>query len=177
MIAYEGSDYKCELKGLRPGTSYRARVCATNLFGRGPFSDWTVVATNATTPAPPLRPFVTQMGLGWMTVAWPPSMETGGSEIIAYTLELDDSGGDGFLVKVNGLIDSYTLQGAIPNHIYKFRLKAQNSVGASLYSPVLEVPGCCGPPGAPGHVQVTACCHVTPQPSCIRFSSGAAHVS
>ena len=147
---HQGPETRCEIKGLRPGTSLQARVRAFNAVGTSAPSPWITVCTSPTVPSPPARPFVGQGNIGNLLFGWCESEESGGAAIESYCFELDDGLGDGFMVKYNGPERQWLLTNTVCGHLYKVRVKATNSVGTSPWSDVLEVPGMCGPPNSPG---------------------------
>ena len=147
---HQGPETRCEIKGLRPGSSLQARVRAFNSIGASLPSAWVTVNTAATVPAPPPRPFVGQGNIGNLFFCWHESEDNGGAAIEAYCLEVDDGEGDGFMVRYNGPERQWLLSNTVCGHPYKVRVKATNATGSSPFSEVLEVQGMCGPPNPPG---------------------------
>lgn len=72
----------------------------------------------------------TQIGL-----LWEEGPENGGSTVIDYTIDYDQSNGD-WTELVNSLIDKEytTLIDLIEGNTYTFKVKARNTVGFGLYS-------------------------------------------
>ena len=100
---FQGEGTKCEIKGLRPGTSLQARVRAFNAVGASQASAWVNVSTTATVPSAPPQPFVSEARIGQLLFGWQESEEDGGLEVNSYCLEVDECrGDDGFMVKYNG---------------------------------------------------------------------------
>ena len=99
---HQGPETRCDIKGLRPGSSLQARVRAFNSIGASLPSAWVTVNTAATVPTAPPPPFVGQANIGNLLFGWLESEDNGGAAVEAYCLEVDDGEGDGFMVKYNG---------------------------------------------------------------------------
>lgn len=147
---HQGPETRCEIKGLRPGTSVQARVRAFNSIGASLPSPWVTVSTSAAVPLAPPCPFVGQANIGNLFFAWYENEDNGGATVASFCLEVDEGNGDGFMVKYNGPDYQWLLSNTICGHPYKVRVKAANAVGSSPFSEVLEVFGMCGPPNPPG---------------------------
>lgn len=67
---------RTEIRGLERGTTYQIRVCAINVNGSGPFSEWISTTTllqseQPDTDVPPKpQPLATRSGRDWITVSW-----------------------------------------------------------------------------------------------------------
>ena len=99
---HQGPETRCDIKGLRPGSSLQARVRAFNSIGASLPSPWVTVNTAATVPTAPPRPFVGQANIGNLLFGWLEGEDNGGAAVEAYCLEVDEGEGDGFMVKYNG---------------------------------------------------------------------------
>ena len=147
---HQGPETRCEIKGLRPGTSLQARVRAFNAIGASQPSAWITVTTAATVPLAPPCPFVGQANIGNLYFGWYEPADHGGAPIQSYCLEIDEGNGEGFMIKYNGPDQQWLLKNAVCGHPYKVRVKATNEVGSSPCSEVCEAHGLCGPPSPPG---------------------------
>ena len=173
---HQGPETRCEIKGLRPGSSVQCRVRAFNAIGASPPSRWLLVNLTATVPSAPPRPFLAQASLGELVFGWDASGDTGGSEIESYCLELDAGSDDGFLVKYNGPDRQWRLSKTTPGQPYKVRVKACNAAGASPFSEELTVEGLCAPPSPPGAPEKMEVPPGTPTPGpafslCVRWAA------
>uniref|UniRef100_A0A7S0EGI8 Fibronectin type-III domain-containing protein n=1 Tax=Hanusia phi TaxID=3032 RepID=A0A7S0EGI8_9CRYP len=156
MLVHKSPDSKCEVKSLKPGTAYQTRVRAWNGYGASLPSPWVCVVTSATVPAQPPAPYVAQVGLEWMLIAWQPPEDDGGATISRYSLEVDDTLEETpqFTVQYNGPEKQFLMKPVVCGRKYRFRVRAFNAVGCSQFSNVMEASGVCGAPSAPGPIQL-----------------------
>ncbi|EKX44902.1 hypothetical protein GUITHDRAFT_139499 [Guillardia theta CCMP2712] len=156
MLVHKSPDCKCEVKSLKPGTAYQTRVRAFNRYGASQPSPWVCVVTSATVPMQPPPPYVSQVGLEWMLIAWQPPEDDGGTTINRYSLEVDETLEETpqFTVQYNGPEKQFLMKPVVCGRKYRFRVRAFNAVGCSQFSNVMEASGVCGAPSPPGPVQL-----------------------
>uniref|UniRef100_A0A1D2A9B6 Fibronectin type-III domain-containing protein n=1 Tax=Auxenochlorella protothecoides TaxID=3075 RepID=A0A1D2A9B6_AUXPR len=145
---YRGADTSFLLKRLACGTRYTARVKAISCIGESPWSPTCSVSTPAAVPAAPLAPVVVERDASSVTLTWH-APHNNGSDLTGYLLELDDGGGDGFRFLYTGLALSHRAASLVSGAVHRFRLRAENGVGHSVWSPVLEVGTAATTPGEP----------------------------
>lgn len=108
---------------------------AVNCVGEGAFSSIASFMTQASVPNQPSQPAVVSSTANSVTLEWPP-ISGNGSEILSYTLELDEgSQGYEFVAKVQErTVTLSNLRNGVP---YKVRVCAENSEGCSAFGPEL----------------------------------------
>jgi hypothetical protein len=98
---YQGSEPSCKVPRLVPGQDYAFRVRAFNCIGGGPFSPEAIFSTNPSVPAQPGPPSTVAQTPTSVTLQWE-SPHSGGAEITAYVLEIDDGEGGAFAMVYTG---------------------------------------------------------------------------
>ncbi len=83
----QGHSTGCTAEGLRPGCTYRVRVCAYNAVGEGAYSVPVDISTAPDVASQPSAPHATQRWQHALQLAWKPSQHDGGLPIQAYRLE------------------------------------------------------------------------------------------
>ncbi|XP_068677582.1 protein sidekick-1-like isoform X3 [Montipora foliosa] len=136
------------LEGLHPGRMYYLRVFANNTVGQSEASS----VVNATTdeevkPDPPRNVTIESKTSRTITISWISGFD-GNSEISSYTVEISEDNqnfGDGYCqglsntsCTVSGLITKATLEGLHPGRMYYLRVFANNTVGQSEASSVVN---------------------------------------
>eukprot|EP00981_Chlorochromonas_danica_P005093 scaffold1034_cov175-Ochromonas_danica.AAC.19 len=117
---------------LRPGFLYSFRVRGVNRVGKGKWSPPTLTATTLPDlPSPPSKPTLQQSTLRSLTFQWNPPKEDGGTAVTGYTVHLMNK--DKY-IDVSRSTVTYTWQGLFPGRLYRYRVRAINSVGPSEYS-------------------------------------------
>jgi len=127
------------------GTEYQYRVTAENLFGSSDTST-IMTATPYTRPAAPSNVTV-EMGVTEAVVSWE-SGDDGGSEIIAYIVEMSANDGEWAeviqpvaptsvrtgVIAPNNVATSVTVPDLTQGVSYRFRVAAENAAGVGLFS-------------------------------------------
>lgn len=157
---YRGSERAFLAKRLVPGVQYCGRVKAINCEGESAWSPLGVFYTQATVPswAPSDAPFVWDTTATSVTLGWPEPASNGGN-VTGYEVEMDD--GSGFRHVARAAERQCTVEGLRSGILYKFRVRAENEAGRSLWSPLGEgrtsavPPGPCGPPSVLGTSQTS----------------------
>jgi hypothetical protein len=123
------------ITGLTNGTTYRFKVRAWNAVGVSAFSSASnpVVPSAATVPSPPAIGSATA-GSGSATVSWSAPASTGGSPIIGYVLTPFVAGVSQGPRYFLGPATSQTITGLANGTTYRFKVRAWNAVGVSLFS-------------------------------------------
>ena len=141
--------------GLEPGTTRRYRVRAFNSAGEGPPSTIVVATTDEMAfPGPTTNLTAAAAGSTEIDLAWTAPMETGGSPIAGYRIEVvgGESHAWAVLVAHSGSADtSYTHAGLPPATTRHYRVSAINAAGRrGLASNVAHATTEAGVAGAPG---------------------------
>lgn len=154
---FEADEREGTVEGLQGNQRYFFRLCAKSRAGVSRFIE--LLATSG--PVIPGMPGVPRL-LGdatatSMTLAWSPPLDTGGSGILAYSLQgvLCDSDTDYYALDVTGT--KGTIQGLQPERRYKFRVCARNAAGVghlSEWSAIVRTAP--RPPGKPPRPTATA---------------------
>eukprot|EP00198_Chlamydomonas_reinhardtii_P010739 XP_001700076.1 predicted protein [Chlamydomonas reinhardtii] len=150
---YRGPERSFKVAKLQPGVRYTSRVQAINPLGEGPFSLCSAYTTQATVPAAPEPPVVQTASSSTITLAWAPPADNG-SPITAYCLERDDGGVGDFTLEYAGPNTSCTVKGLKPGQAYRFRLRADNDEGKSMWSSTASLSTGAAPPDSPVALQV-----------------------
>lgn len=125
--------------GLNKATTYYTRVRAHNSVNWGAFSGIVAASTLATVPDVPGVTSVSNPTTSGFTVAFttPPD---GGSAITGYTIEVSADNFSTIAATVAATSSPKVLTGLLPGVKYKARVRANNAVGSSAYSPAsLEI--------------------------------------
>jgi hypothetical protein len=130
---------------LVPASEYELRVATVNEVGLGAYSASSTTVTGATVPIAPAAPVLELLKLTPMDnefehsvrVSWKPPINTGGSAIVSYVVEMDDGAGGAFeeigwgpttLSRAVEVID------LLPGREYKARVQAVNAMGVGKFS-------------------------------------------
>jgi len=121
------------MTGLDNGTTYRARVRATNAIGDGPWSAWSQDFTVGTVPTAPGIPTATA-GPASISAVWTAPGDNGGAAISNYRLEVND-----MVASTNSYLDvgttlSNNITGLVNGDTYRIRVRAENSFGPGVWS-------------------------------------------
>ena len=129
--------------GLTNGTSHSFRVAAVNAVGAGPWSS-TVDATPVGTPAAPGQAAAavapeSGVGSGSVRLTWNTPASTGGVVISDYVIQSSTSGGPWTTVE-DGVSTAtrFTIRGLTNGTGYRFRVAAENAIGAGAWSATLR---------------------------------------
>lgn len=123
---------------LRNGRTYRFRVAAQNVAGRGPWSD-VVPVRPRTTPSVPRSVTVTP-GDSTFTLRWTAPSSNGGAPITGYRISIStDASTWSVLDTVDGSLREYTASGLTNGAIVRVRIAAVNEAGAGPNSAIRSV--------------------------------------
>ncbi|KAG2434770.1 hypothetical protein HXX76_007655 [Chlamydomonas incerta] len=150
---YRGLERSHKVAKLQAGVRYTSRVQAINPLGEGPFSLCSAYTTQATVPVAPEPPVVQTASSSTLTLAWAPPADNG-SPITGYCLERDDGGSGDFTLEYAGPNTSHTVKGLKPGQVYRFRLRADNDEGKSMWSSTAALSTGAAPPDSPVALQV-----------------------
>ncbi len=126
-------------RGLTNGTTYEFRVRASNALGDGPWSDPSVVTPAVMVPARVRRVVAASAG-GLVLLRWREAAERGAT-LVRYVVERRTPAGGGWGTPIEVAADQtqLTVAGLAPGTMWEFRVRAENSVGAGLWSPPAAV--------------------------------------
>ncbi|XP_026742146.1 neogenin-like [Trichoplusia ni] len=136
---------RAELRGLDTATTYQIRVCAINVNGSGPFSEWVTASTqrqeldeSRVPPQPP--PLTTRAGRDWISVWW--GEEEGGVLVRGYVLGWGLGVPDDAARELPAHLHSHVIRGLESNAEYVISLRASNSrgLGPAVYATVRTKP-------------------------------------
>ncbi len=123
---------------LRNGRTYRFRVAAQNVAGRGPWSD-VVTVRPRTTPGVPRSVSVTP-GDTTFTLRWTAPSSNGGAPITAYRISISTDGATWTVLDtVDGALREYTASSLINDATVRVRIAAVNEAGAGPNSTIRSV--------------------------------------
>ena len=145
-----------DIDGLVNGHSYRVRVRAESSLGSGAWSGWSAAAIPLATPSAPQAPSVAVSAVGEAAASWTPPADNGGSAISGFELVLENTSTGGSVVHDPGTATTFDFVGLIATDTYRYRVRAENSVGWSAWSAWSPdfIPDTV--PGAPGVPSLTA---------------------
>lgn len=150
---YRGLETTCVVDKLQRNTSYKFRLLAVNCQGKSRWSDVVIFGTHPERPGQPSSPWLEgKIRTAGFAVSWGPPSDSGGSEITAYLLHVDDGKGGEFREVYRGLECEYTFSNLSPGHLYRIRLAAVSEGGTSDWSRVTKIrtlpvaPGPANPP-------------------------------
>jgi len=143
--------------GLSNGTTYRARVRASNAVGDGTWSGWSANFIPGTVPGQPGSPDVSADDAS-ISASWTAPADDGGLPIVNYELDVND-----YTAGTNSYVDAgialtADLDGLVNGHTYRIRVRAENTRGAGTWSPWSDGVMPATVPGAPANptILVTA---------------------
>lgn len=130
---------------LVPASEYELRVASVNEVGLGPYSASSTTVTGATVPIAPAAPVLELLKLTpqdnefehSVRVSWKPPINSGGSMIVSYVVEMDDGAGGAFEEIGWGpttLGQAVEVIDLLPGREYKARVQAVNAMGAGKFS-------------------------------------------
>ena len=124
---------------LKPQTTYKVRVTATNDVGVSKYSSEVETATMGVAPGMPQSPTVDSSGIDTLSLSW---IQRTPDEV--FSLEMIDPTNEyGFIPVFHGKETSYTCTGLKRNTEYKFRVRSRVSVlNLVSHSNVLEYYSC-----------------------------------
>lgn len=130
---------------LVPASEYELRVASVNEVGLGAYSPSSTTVTGATVPIAPAAPVLELLKLTpkdnelehAVRVSWKPPINTGGSAILSYVVEMDDGAGGRFEEIGWGpttLSQAVEVIDLLPGREYKARVQAVNAMGVGKFS-------------------------------------------
>ena len=119
--------------GLANGTTYRARVRASNAIGDGPWSAWSADFEPGAVPMAPGTP-VASTGDASISSSWAAPSDDGGFTISNYEMHLNDETAGTDVYIDTGSNRTETLNGLANGHTYRLRVRAENSLGTGPWS-------------------------------------------
>ena len=118
---------------LAPSTTRHYRVRAINSVGTGSASNIAYATTEAaTTPASPTDLNATALGENQINLSWTAPLNTGGTAITGYQIEVSLDAGmiwSTLVANTGNTLTTYAHTGLAPNTAYYYRVRTINSVG------------------------------------------------
>jgi hypothetical protein len=139
---------------LSNGTTYRARVRATNATGDGPWSAWSSDFQPRAVPSVPGIPVVIA-GNAQIAASWSEPADSGGFPVTNYELEVNDQTSGSTSSLDVGATPSKALIGLANGHQYRIRVRAENVVGTGVWSGWSTSVTPATMPSAPGSPTIT----------------------
>ena len=140
-------------QGLAPNTTWYYRVSAINSVGTGPASNVANATTEAaTTPMSPTGLIATALGESQLNLSWTAPLNTGGTAITGYQIEVSlDTGTIWSMLVANtgSAATTYAHTDLTPSTAYHYRVYAINSVGTGSVSNVASATTKAPPATAP----------------------------
>lgn len=136
---YRGEANEITVTDLTPDTEYRLKVRACIDTCNGEYTNPVSFTTDACEPDPPLPPKLmgarakNSFGLKWNAAI------DNGSKILKYILEYDEGKGQDFVEIYQGTQKHCKLLKLNPATLYSFRLAAENSIGRSEFSEIVQI--------------------------------------
>ncbi|RHY58875.1 hypothetical protein DYB34_000825 [Aphanomyces astaci] len=122
--------------GLDSNTKYQISVAASSPAGSSPKSIQHEMATSsATVPGAPAAPYVIQANGGSLVIGWTSPADEGGASVSLFQLYI---GSNASTPACEGLVWQCTVTGLMSNSAFEFYVVAQNSIGASSPSGILQ---------------------------------------
>ena len=144
---------------LAPNTTRHYRVKAINSNGTSNPSNVDNATTGSSAPTPPRHLRATASGYSAIDLAWTVPVDTGGSKITGYKIEVSSSGGSSFTT-LNGNTGNtdltYTHGNLAPKTTRHYRVSAINSNGTSGPSNVANATTGSSAPTPPRNLRATA---------------------
>ena len=127
--------------GLKPGTLYKFRVSAVNVYGSGDLSTVAELLTPGAAPSAPTALKVTTKTTTSVTLSWNAAKVVGGSAVREYIVEYSKNKGATW-TRVSSVAFKSTnllVKGFKSKTTYMFRVSARNDVGISSKSNIVTV--------------------------------------
>ena len=128
------------MTGLETGESYQWRIIAVNIIGSGRRSDSLTVYA-AVAPEAPSAPTSSNVEKTSMTINWTEPAEHGGTPITKYHIQWNE-GGSGTTFYDFKVVDAgvftENVRGLTTGEYYKWKIEAENAVGVSFQSGILN---------------------------------------
>ncbi|KAF6257140.1 fibronectin type III [Scenedesmus sp. NREL 46B-D3] len=145
---YVGDERSYKLGKLGPGQRFSFKIRSFNVLGCGPWSLPSTFTTQASVPAQPEPPVQVASSKDAATLQWRPPAENG-ALISCYQLEVDDGRQGEFRLAYTGLELQCVVQKLQSGLNYRFRLRAENSEGYSMWSAVAAAATAATTPACP----------------------------
>lgn len=155
---FRGPQSRFAAQPLLPGVRYAARVRAVNSEGLGPWSPVCNYFTSAGVPSPPSYLALADASADSVTLQWDTPFD-GGSEITSYELEMDDGRGGEFSLAHRAPPGStrHTILHLRSGVAYRFRVRAESTMGKGTWSPTCAVHTAATSPDAPSTLAKLGC--------------------
>uniref|UniRef100_UPI00358FA1AC fibronectin type III domain-containing protein 3B-like n=1 Tax=Myxine glutinosa TaxID=7769 RepID=UPI00358FA1AC len=125
---YHGNQKQCKMTRLAPAGSYSFRLAACNSMGTSGYSEEVSFVTAGTPPTPD-PPRLSRAGPSWLTLHWVRPSQATHSDVLTYTLEMEEEGG--FQARYSGPELSCVVRGIRKGCKHRFRLLASSADGRS----------------------------------------------
>jgi len=143
VINSSTSDTSKALTGITPGTLLRLRMRVQNVIGYSAYSKVLSIRFAEVPDAPAAPVFVSRSGdttngmSPYITISWKEPSDSGGSQVLAYKVELQENLGPWIEAYEGDSSDVLTwkFEGLNAGSAYNFRAYARNDVGYSVASP------------------------------------------
>ena len=130
---YNGPEVEHIVRGLRRNTSYRFKLRAHNEMGASQYSSVVSYTTKPGRPSPPPKPQTKgKIRSHSFKIQWNVPMDSGGSAVSVYHLEIDD--GSGWMLLFSGDELEFVCEQLQPGTQYRVRVAAESAGGVSDYS-------------------------------------------
>ncbi|XP_077288752.1 neogenin protein frazzled isoform X2 [Arctopsyche grandis] len=122
------------LRDLERMATYQVRICAINVNGSGPYSEWYSVDTlrndldESRVPNEP-SPLKTRSGSDYIIVSWAPPPKNQNIKVRGYNLSWGKGIPDVYFQRVDELTKQYTIKDLESNEEYVISLRANNQIG------------------------------------------------
>ncbi|KAK9847425.1 hypothetical protein WJX84_006386 [Apatococcus fuscideae] len=165
LLAYQGLDRQCEVKGLEPATDYSFRVRACNAAGQSPWSDSCVIRSAAAAPSCPLHLVAEGASCEAVNLHWQEPERAHGLPLTGYGIEYcsQSRARAGQLwhaaAAAPASLTHCQVCGLRSGRAYSFRVRASNERGHSDWSeavPAATLPAAPAAPAMPTFAQRTA---------------------
>ena len=128
-----------DIIGLRPGCVYLVAIAAVTKLGEGVFTDWKKMTTLPTEPSPPPQPKPLTTTSQRVVVSWEMPADQGGARLTYFEVAKRRAAGGVFKTFAQVHCGpratlSAAVDGLKPGEAFRFRVRAKNRVGFSLWS-------------------------------------------
>ncbi|QQP54311.1 Uncharacterized protein FKW44_007105, partial [Caligus rogercresseyi] len=154
---FQGRAKSYNVTKLSPASPYRFRLLAVNEFGASRPSEAILVITQGAPPPKPLPPGLSEASKSSLHLLWSKRLSD-----VEFILQRNDPGsGHGYISIYSGPEGAYLSSGLNRNTPYKFRLRAVNNEGESLWSDEVTYSTLPDVPAPPGKLAPKGKLHAT----------------